>query len=63
MLTYLTSHFCKPGHAISKLMKKASKKAYGKDIRGKMISVGNTFLTLNARFLHMKQSKEYCLYL
>ena len=28
MLTYLTSHFCKPEHAMSKLMKKASKKAY-----------------------------------
>ena len=26
-------------------MKKASKEAYGKDIKGKMLSIGNTFLT------------------
>ena len=26
-------------------MKKASKEAYGKDINGKMLSIGNTFLT------------------
>ena len=45
MLTYLTSYLCKPEHAMSKLMKKASKEAYGKDIKGKMLSIGNTFLT------------------
>ena len=44
MLTYLTSYLCKPEHAMSKLMKKASKEAYGKDIKGKMLSIGNTFL-------------------
>ena len=26
-------------------MNKASKEAYGKDIKGKMLSIGNTFLT------------------
>ena len=31
MLTYLTSYLFKPGHAISELMKKASKEAYGKN--------------------------------
>ena len=36
MLTYLTSYSCKPEHRMSKLVKKASKEAYGKDIRGKM---------------------------
>ena len=32
-------------HAMSKLMKKASKKAYGKEIKRKMLSICNTFLT------------------
>ena len=45
MLTYLTPYLCKPEHAVSKRMKKASKEAYGKDIKGKMLSIGNTFLT------------------
>ena len=45
MITYLTSYLCKPEHAISKLMKKASRVAYGKDIKGKMLCIGNTFLT------------------
>ena len=51
ILTYLTSYVCKPEHAMSELMKKASKgekaskEAYGKDIKGKMLSIGNTFLT------------------
>ena len=45
MLTYLTSYLCKPEHAMSKRMKKASKEAYGKDIKGKMLRVGNTFLS------------------
>ena len=39
------SYLCKPEHAMSELMKKASKEAYGKDIKGKMLSIGNTFLT------------------
>ena len=45
MLAYLMSYFCKLEHAVSELMKKASKKAYGKDIKGKMPSIGNTILT------------------
>ena len=45
MLTYLTSYLCKPEHAASEVMKKSSKEAYGKDIKGKMLSTGNTFLT------------------
>ena len=45
MLTNLTSYLCKPEHAMSELMKKASKEAYGKDIRSKMHSIGNTFST------------------
>ena len=43
MLTYLTSY--SPGHAMSEPMKKASKGAYEKYIKGKMLSIGNTFLT------------------
>ena len=45
MLTYLTSYLCKPEHAMTKLMKKTLKKAYGKNIKGKLLSIGNTFLT------------------
>ena len=45
MLTYLTSYLCKPEHTMSERMKKASKEAYGKDIKGKMLSIGNTFLS------------------
>ena len=37
MVTYLTSYLCKPEHAMSELTKKASKEAYGKDIREKCI--------------------------
>ena len=43
MLT--TSHLCKPEYAKSQLMKKASKEAYERDITGKMLCVGDTFLT------------------
>ena len=43
MITYLTSYLCKPNYAMSELMKKASKEAYGKDIKSKMHSIGNTF--------------------
>ena len=42
MLTY---HLCKPEHTMSELVKKASKEPYGKDIKCKMFSIGNTFLT------------------
>ena len=45
MLTYITSDLCKPEHTMSKLMKKASKEAYGKDVKGKMFSICNIFLT------------------
>ena len=45
MLTYLTSSSCKAEHTMSELMKKPSKESYEKDIKGKMLSIGNTFLT------------------
>ena len=45
ILTYLTSYLCKPEHTMNELMKKASKEAYGKDIKSKILSIGNTFLT------------------
>ena len=45
MLTYLTSYLCKPEHAMTKLMKKTLKKAYGKNIKGKLLSISNTFLS------------------
>ena len=52
MLTYLTAYLCKPEHRMSELMKKASKEAYGKDIRGKMHSIGNIFLTKREVLIH-----------
>ena len=45
MLIHLTSYLCKPEHSLSKLMKKTSKEAYGKDIKSKMLSIGDRFLT------------------
>ena len=45
MLAYLTSYLCKPEHGRSELMKKLSKEAYGKAIRGEMHSIGSIFLT------------------
>ena len=45
ILTYLTSYLCKPEHAMSELIKKALKEAYRKDIKGKVLSIGNTLLT------------------
>ena len=45
MLKCQTSYLCKPEHAKSELMKKTSKEVYGKNIKGKMLSVVNTFLT------------------
>ena len=38
-------YLCKPEHAMSEFMKKASKETYGQDIKGKMLSISNTFLT------------------
>ena len=45
MLTYLTSYLCKPEQTMSKLMKKTSKETYRKDIKGKMLSIDDIFLT------------------
>ena len=51
-LTYLTSYLCKPEHAVSEVMKEASKVAYGKDIKGKIFTIGNTFWTKREVFTH-----------
>ena len=45
MLTYLLSYLSKPEHTLSELVKMASKEAYIKDIREKIQSTGNIFLT------------------
>ena len=45
MLTNLTLYLRQSEHIMSSLMKNAPKEAYNKDIRGKMHSVGNIFLT------------------
>ena len=45
MPTYLTSYLCKPERTLSELVKKLSKEAYGKDIKHKMLSIGNIFFT------------------
>ena len=42
-------------------MKKVSKEAHGKDIKGKMLSIGNTFLTKCKVSAHEAIKKEYCL--
>ena len=39
------SYLCKPEHTMSELMKKTSKETYGKDVKGKMLSICNTFLS------------------
>ena len=60
MLTHLSSYLWNPEHTVSKLMKKASKEAYAKDIKSKMNSISNIFLNKWVS-QHMKQSKEYYL--
>ena len=45
MLAYLKPYLCQPELTMSELIKKASKEAHGRDIRGKMHSIGNIFLT------------------
>ena len=45
ILIDLTSYLCNSEHAMTKLIKKTSKEAYGKGIKGKMLSVGKIFLT------------------
>ena len=45
MLAYVTSYLCKHEHAVSEFMKKTPKEVYGKDVKGKILSIGNTFLT------------------
>ena len=52
LLTYLTAYLCKPEKTMSELMKKASKEAGGQDIRGKLKSIGNVFLTKREVGLH-----------
>ena len=44
MLTYLTSDLCKPDHHMSELMKKPSKDAYKKNVKGKICCIDNIFL-------------------
>ena len=58
MLTYLASYLCKPEHAMSKFIKKPSKEAYEKDIKGKTFSIGNTFLTKREVFRHQALRKS-----
>ena len=45
LLAYLTSYMCKPERNMSELMKKASKEASGKNVKDKLRSIGNVFLT------------------
>ena len=55
VLTYVT-YFCKPEVTMSKIMKKALKEVYGKDMTGKMHSVGNVFSTNREVSLPMRLS-------
>ena len=52
LLTYLTSYICKSEKAMSELMKKASKEASDKSIRGKMRKIGDVFLTKREIGIH-----------
>ena len=45
ILTYLTSSLHKPEHAVSQLMKKASKLFYGRNLWKKLSAIGNVFTT------------------
>ena len=62
LLTCLTSYLCKPEYAVSERMKKTSKELMEKILNVKCFVLVIHFC-LNVRFLHMKQSKEYYLYL
>ena len=48
-------------HTMSELMKKASKEAYGKDIRRKMHLIGNIFLTKREISTHETIKRVLCL--
>ena len=52
LLIYLTSCLCKPEKAMSELMKKASKEATDKGIRGKLRKIGDVFLTKREIGIH-----------
>ena len=52
ILAYLTSYLCKPEHAMTELMKKASEEPYGKNIKVKILSIANTYLTKHEVFKH-----------
>ena len=45
LLTYLTSYLCKPEHNMGELMRKASKEAYGNDVKSKMRPIGDILAT------------------
>ena len=47
-------------HTMSELMKKASKEAYGKDIRRKMHLIGNIFLTKREVSTHETIKRVLC---
>ena len=61
MLTYLASYLCESEHAMAEFMKKASKESYGKYVKGKMFSIGNTFLTKRDVSLHEAIKRELSL--
>ena len=45
MFTFSISYLCKPEETMSETMKKTSKEAYSKDVRGKINLIGSIFLT------------------
>ena len=45
MLTNLIFYLCKPESAMSELIKKATKKAYWKNVWEKLSAAGNVFMT------------------
>ena len=60
MFIYLTSYLRKPEHAVSDLIEKASRKAYRNDIKGKMVYIGNKYLTISIIYKLFSRSFSKC---
>ena len=52
LLTYLTTYLCKPERQMGELMRKASKEAYGKDIKSKMQPIANILANQREMSIH-----------
>ena len=62
VITYVASYLCKPKYTMREHIEKASKEAYGKEIKGKMLSIGIIFLT-KLEVSTYEAIKKYYLYI